>query len=146
MNPNAILYPVFGMFLLTAAILTRLAILRVGAVRGRKIKMSYFRFYSADGSEDDSMFFTSRNFINLFELPVLFYVVTVLIYVTGTVEFAFVLLAWLYVILRSVHSYLHVTSNYVPRRFNIYMMSALILLALWGKLAFHVIVLGEGGA
>ena len=146
MHPNAILYPVFGMFLLTAMVLTRLAILRVGAVRGRMIKMSYYRFYLADGSENDSMFFTSRNFINLFELPVLFYVVTVLIYVTGVVDLGFVVLAWLYVILRSVHSYLHVTSNYVPRRFNVYMMSAFILLVLWGKLAIHIIVLGEGGA
>jgi hypothetical protein len=40
-------------------------------------------------------------------------------------------LAWLYVALRFVHSYVHLTSNIVLRRFRVFIVSMLTLMAIW---------------
>ncbi len=142
MNPNAILYPVFAMFLLTVAVLVRLGSTRVRAIRKRQVQMRWYRFYQGESGETDQMIFTSRNFINLFEVPVLFYTGAILVYITGKVDMAFVILAWLYVLARCVHTYIHVTSNYVPWRFNAFVVSGLFLLAMWVRLAFQIITEG----
>jgi hypothetical protein len=142
MNPNIIFYPVFAMFLLTAAVLLRLASLRLMAVRKGQVRLSWYRFYRGESGESDRMIFTSRNYINLFEMPVLFYTGVILVYVTDMVDMTFVILAWLYVLARCVHSAIHVTSNRVPWRFNAFLISNLFLLALWGRLAFQLITEG----
>jgi hypothetical protein len=142
LSHNAILYPIFAMFLLTVIVLGRLGTLRVRAVQKRQVRMRWYRFYQGESGESDQMFFTSRNFINLFEVPVLFYTVSILIYVTDKVDTAFVILAWLFVLGRCAHSYIHVTSNYVPRRFNIYIVTGLILLAMWVRLAYQIVLYG----
>jgi len=139
MNPYAILHPVFAMFLLVILVLLRLTYLRLSAVDRREISAAHFRHYRQDGTETDEMVFTSRNFINIFEMPVLFFTVCILIYVTGKVELYYVVLAWIYVLGRYVHSYIHATSNVVLRRFYVYTATNLVLLAMWVKLAVDII-------
>ena len=50
-------------------------------------------------------------FSNQFEIPVLFYVLTILAYVTHLAGVIFVVLAWIFVIFRLLQAYVHVTSN-----------------------------------
>ena len=59
-------------------------------------------------------------FSNQFELPVLFYVLTILEYVTHLAGIVFVVLAWVFVIFRILHAYVHVTSNIVRLRGALY--------------------------
>ena len=73
----------------------------------------------------------SNSYTNQFQLPVLFYVLTVLAIITRHADFLFVVLAWLFVVTRLVHAYIHATSNYVRHRFNAFLVGALILLAMW---------------
>ncbi len=56
------------------------------------------------------------SFSNQFELPVLFYVLTILAYVTHLAGVVFVVLAWIFVIFRILHAYVHVTSNIIRLR------------------------------
>lgn len=144
MSPNAILYPVFAMFLLVAIVLFRLARLRLGAISRREIRISHFRHYALDGSETDEMLFTARNLANIFEVPVLFFVVCILIYVTSNVDLYYVILAWAYVVGRYVHTYIHVTSNVVRTRFFVYMTTNFVMLAIWVRLAVDIIIRGSG--
>ena len=145
MNPNMILYPMFAMFLLVAIVLVRLGTLRLGAINRREVRAKYYRHYLQDGSETDEMVFTSRNFINLFEMPVLFFTISILIYVTNSVDLFFVVLAWIYVAGRYLHTLLHVTSNVVQRRFFVYNSTNVLLLLMWGKLLYDLILTGGGG-
>lgn len=72
----------------------------------------------------------AANFINLFEMPVLFFVLAILLVVTELANDVQVLLAWLYVAARAVHSWFHIAGR-VKQRFLSYVVSVAILLAMW---------------
>ena len=80
-------------------------------------------------------------FSNQFEIPVLFYVVTVLALITRQVDLLFVSLSWLFVVSRYVHAYIHTTSNRVSRRGIVYGLGVLIVIALWVDLALRLYLL-----
>jgi hypothetical protein len=76
----------------------------------------------------------NRNLINLLEIPVLFYVVCLTMYVTSHADSAAVLLAWAYVAFRVAHSLVHLTYNNVFHRLAFYGLSNIVLLAMWIRL------------
>ena len=68
---------------------------------------------------------------NLFEMPVLFYVVA-LLYITLDIHFIpAIILAWLYVGFRTLHTGVHCTYNAIPHRAPLFILSTLMLLGLW---------------
>jgi hypothetical protein len=69
--------------------------------------------------------------LNQFELPVLFYVLTVLSIITRDADLTFVILAWVFVLLRLVHAFIHVTSNNVRQRGLAFITAAFVLMAMW---------------
>jgi hypothetical protein len=71
------------------------------------------------------------NFRNLFEVPVLFYLLCVAIVLTGGSTPGLVTAAWSYVALRALHSVIHVTYNRVVHRFLVYVTSTLLLFGMW---------------
>lgn len=73
----------------------------------------------------------NRNYMNLLESPVLFYVVCLLAIVAGATTPAVLMLAWLYVALRIAHSLIHITYNRIFHRFSIFALSNIVLIALW---------------
>jgi hypothetical protein len=81
----------------------------------------------------------SNSFRNQFELPVLFYVLTVLAIVTRHADILFVVMAWAFVLLRIVHVYVHVTSNRVMLRGMIYGLGGLVLMAMWLIFAVRIL-------
>jgi hypothetical protein len=88
----------------------------------------------------------SDNYKNLFEMPVLFYAVCALLIATGAASDFFALGAWLFVVLRAVHSFIHCTYNKVSHRFGIFLLSLLVLIVLW--IGFFLRILdriGQGG-
>jgi hypothetical protein len=131
--PNLILYPVFAMFFLVVGVLVRMAQLRVGAVGSGEVNVKYYRTYQG-GEEPEHMRVITRHFINLFEVPVLFYVVVILTYITRQVSPWMIGCAWAYVAARYVHSYVHLTSNDVLLRFRVFIASGLVLLVMWMSL------------
>ena len=80
------------------------------------------------------------NFRNLFEVPVLFYLLCVAIVLNGGSTQGFVAAAWAYVGLRAVHSLIHVTYNRVIHRFLVYVTSTLLLFGMW--IAFFARITG----
>jgi len=73
----------------------------------------------------------NRNYMNLLELPLLFYVVCLLAWQAPATPAAALPLAWSYVGLRVVHSLIHLTYNHVLHRFIVFAASNFVLLALW---------------
>src|SRR6185312_4401882 len=70
-------------------------------------------------------------FANQFELPVLFYVLTILSIITHHADVIFVVLAWIFVIFRVAQAFVHVTSNNVRFRGGFYGVGALVLFIAW---------------
>jgi hypothetical protein len=71
---NYILYPTFALFFLVTLVFLRMRSLRFAAVRRNEVSVKYYRAFTGD-EEPEEIRVVTRNFINLFEVPVLFYVV-----------------------------------------------------------------------
>ncbi len=138
----AILWPVFALFALTTVLTFRLGFMRVAAVKRRDINPKFFRAFQGY-DEPDFLRVPARHVVNLFEAPVLFYVVAILIYVTAQVSGLLVALSWLYVAARCAHSYIHLTSNVVIWRLRVFAVSWLVLVVLW--LTFLVQLMASRG-
>jgi hypothetical protein len=73
----------------------------------------------------------NRNYMNLLELPMLFYVAGLMYYVAGRVDPAVLTVAWTYVALRALHSAIHVTYNNVNHRLTVFAISNVVLGVFW---------------
>jgi hypothetical protein len=71
------------------------------------------------------------NYQNQFELPVLFYVLTILSMMTRHADLFFVLMAWVFVTLRVLHAIVHVTNNNVRVRGPLFISGAIVLTIMW---------------
>ena len=135
MKQEAIFQPVLVLVLLTVAVLLRLFLGRVAAVRGG-MQVDFFRTYQGADPSPEAMIVTSRHFSNLFELPVLFYVACLALYATRTVDGTFLALAWVFSVGRLLHSAIHLTYNDVRHRLAVYLLTAAVLLAIWIRFFF----------
>lgn len=69
----------------------------------------------------------SDNLKNLFELPILFYFISLYLFITAQVDTLYIIAAWVFAILRILHSIVHCTINIVMLRFFLYLFSTLAL-------------------
>lgn len=67
---------------------------------------------------------------NQFASPMLFYVLLLTLFITASVNLLTLVLAWAYVASRAAHAWVHVHSNYVPLRRNLFAGGLLMLIAL----------------
>lgn len=134
----AILYPVFALALWTSLVLLLIPITRFRSGRRREIVVNDFK-YGESPTVPPHVSIPNRNYMNLLEMPMLFYVVCLLIYVTGGASTAMATTAWAYVALRVLHSAIHLTYNRVVHRLGVFAVSNAVLIALWvmaaGKVA-----------
>ena len=124
------IYPMFAMVVLTAVVLVTLFRARVAAVHQGQVSLAYFGIYQG-GAEPESSAKAARHFANLFETPVLFYVVCLAAMVTNVTGVAMRVLAWTYVAVRLAHAYVHLGGNRIRHRLRVYFLSCLVLLAMW---------------
>ena len=134
----AVLMPVFAMAGLSFIVWLRLYQTRLAEMKSKRIHPQ--RVASSSGMAqlvEDSR--AADNFRNLFELPVLFYEAVLMAAVSGIATDLFLALAWTFVVLRIVHSVIHCTYNRVMHRFTAYLLSSLVLWAIWVFLALHLL-------
>jgi hypothetical protein len=127
-----ILWPVLAHVLLVFALYALLSMRRAAVVRAGKAKRSEFR----ENREEPSESLVVRNSIaNQFELPVLFHVCCVLLYLTEADDLVSLALAWLFVVLRYAHAFVHVTSNRLEHRGPLFLAGFVTLAAMWAWLS-----------
>ncbi|NUZ05383.1 MAPEG family protein [Schlegelella sp. ID0723] len=141
MREAAILHPVFALAAWTAVVLLLVPVARVRAGLRREIGVDDFR-YGESAAVPPRVSLANRNLMNLLEVPVLFYVVALLLYVTAGATATAVALAWTYVGLRVVHSAIHLTYNRVLHRLTAFAASNVVLAALWVLAGRHVAAAG----
>ena len=79
----------------------------------------------------------SNNIANQFQIPMLFYALTFSLILAHSVNLIVLITMSLFVVSRYVHSYIHITSNYVPHRFKAFTFGTLLMLgvAIWQALS-----------
>src|SRR5580692_4772489 len=127
MRPEAIFVPVSVLAIWTGLMVFLLGFNRIRAVRAGRVPRGAFRLGESPEVPPDVTIW-NRNLINLLEMPMLFYVVSICFYVTHLVRPGVLTYAWIYVALRIVHSLIHVTSNRIMARLVVYAASNIILL------------------
>jgi hypothetical protein len=139
MPHELILLPMGALALLTFLALLLIPIRRFRAAFAGQVRAEDFR-YGESPRVPGEVSIPNRNYMNLLELPMLFYVVCVLNYVTGpTVSTVTLALAWLYVALRALHSLIHLTYNNVLHRLVVFASSNVVLGALWIVFFAHLL-------
>jgi hypothetical protein len=107
MNPTAIIWPMIAHVVLVYALYVVLWKRRVGAVRTGRAEPAQFR---TRGHEPEESIAVHGSIMNQFELPVLFHAACLALYVTSGVNVVTVGLAWLFILTRYIHAWVHVTS------------------------------------
>lgn len=132
--------PVVGMIGVTAGVWGWMYIKRLRYLQKQKIDPQAIRTPDKlTALLPESVNLPAYNFKNLFEMPVLFYVICLsaeLLKIQDIMlENWLYQAAWMFVILRAIHSVIQCSYNQVMHRFAIYMLSCIVLWIMAIKLA-----------
>jgi hypothetical protein len=136
MNQTVIFWPLIAQVLLVYLVYALLGLRRRNALRSGRATADQFR---ENRNEPQESIFASNNLRNQFELPVLFCVVVLCIYVTHGNTILTLALAWLFVLLRYLHALVHVTSNDMRLRSPLFALGYFVLGVLWLIFALHIL-------
>ena len=70
----------------------------------------------------------------------LFYVLTILAWGTRLADFPFVAMAWVFVALRLIHAWIHVTSNNVRYRGMAFIAGSVVLAVMWEIFILRIVL------
>jgi hypothetical protein len=135
----SILLPPTALVLLTGFVWLRLGSDRLGEMRSRRIHPQQVAT-SKQMSETMQNVQSADHFRNLFEMPVLFYALCAFLAITRLTTLLLLACAWGYVALRAAHTYVHLTSNKVVRRFQVFVASTIVLYVMWGIFAVRLVM------
>jgi hypothetical protein len=138
MSVAAILAPVFVLVALTFALMFWMGVVRYGSVVRRETRVGDIAL--GQGNWPPHITQVGNSFNNQFQLPLLFYVLVILAYVLRKADLLFVIMSWVFVVLRILHVVVHTTSNRMIHRFGIYTAGAFVLLAMWIIFALRILL------
>jgi hypothetical protein len=138
MSIKAILLPLLVQVGLTFVLLfwsgrARLALIRRGQVREEDVALRQPSWPKRELQ-------LGHAYQNQLELPLLFYLLTVVAVLTRLADLLFVVMAWLFVALRIVHAWIHVTSNRLSHRSAAFAAGAVVLALMWLILGLRILV------
>src|SRR3984885_9651940 len=137
MSLQAVLLPLFVEVILTFALMLWMGALRGGDFRSGAVESGEVALREPKWPKRTTQ--AANSFSNQFELPVLFYVLTILEWVTRHAGYVFVILAWIFVICRVLQAYVHVTSNVVRYRGLFFSVGAVVLMIMWALYIIEVL-------
>jgi hypothetical protein len=135
----SILLPPTALVLLTGFVWLRLGSDRLGEMRSRRIHPQQVATSKQMGETMQNVQ-SADHFRNLFEVPVLFYALCAFVAMTRLTTLLLLACAWGYVALRAAHTYVHLTSNKVVRRFQVFVASTIVLYVMWGIFAVRLVM------
>lgn len=134
-DPRALLPPLLALVALTAVVWVLMFVVRNIAVALGVASISYYRAYRETEAPSERIERPARLFMNLLEVPVLFYVLCLLMLVTRVSDAAQLALAWAFVGLRVLHAIVYLALNHVPSRLGAYAASCITLAVMWSRFA-----------
>jgi hypothetical protein len=133
--PHRLTAPILALAALTAVVWVMMFAFRNAAVARGTASIRYYELYHPTDAPAGWVERPARAFMNLLEVPVLFYLVCVLMIVTGDFDATQLTLAWVYVAARLVHAIVYIAFNYVPARMIVYVCSCVALIVMWVRFA-----------
>ena len=137
MHDTAILLPVFALAALTFCVLLLIPVIRVRSALKKEVGPDDFK-YGESANVPPQVSLPNRNYMNLLELPVLFYVVCLMLFMTDGGRGTALTLAWTYAGLRFLHSLIHLSYNRVIHRMLVFGVSNFVLAGLWIVAFLHI--------
>lgn len=137
MSVQSVLLPVFVLVALLFFLLGRMALTRVGSIKAGETKMKDIAL--GQDAWPAPIQQSSNAYANNLQLPLLFYALVAFALLTKKADMIFVVMSWLFVASRYAHAYVHVTSNRVPTRFNMFALGVFILGLMWVIFAVRVL-------
>jgi hypothetical protein len=124
-----ILAPMFVLVLMTFVLVVLLAVVRAPALNSGQVRAEDVALRQPNWPERALQ--VGYSFQNQFELPVLFYFLTILALITKHADFLFVVMAWIFVLTRLCHAFVHCTNNNLRLRGSFYAIGAIVLAIMW---------------
>ena len=137
MDNTLILYPLLPVVFLNFFVIFHMRYVIEKAIKKREVRYSWFRVY--EGSAPEYLLAARHHYKIFFEIPILFYLLCIILYVIDDVRDLDLWIAWLFVVFKLIHSYIRLTSNYVPNRAYAFYISVLLLLGGWIYLAIRIL-------
>jgi hypothetical protein len=137
MNNDLIFLPVLAHIILIFMLYIYLGIVKSRAVKAGSVDRKDAALNANAWPEPVMKVINNLN--NQFESPVIFYIISIIFYLTNNVDSILLSIMSLYVLTRYMHAYVHVTSNYVPYRFKLFLVGVLLLLSLTLWLVLKII-------
>lgn len=128
MNEVFLLLPILAHILLVISLYFVLASRKMAAVKAGGVDLQTTALNNK--AWPDSVLKVSNNIDNNFEAPVLYYAVCLVSFVLGVTNTVAIVCSIAYVVLRYVHSYVHIGSNYVPLRMRLFALSLITVLVM----------------
>ena len=131
---HEIFHPMLAMVALTLVVWLRLYLVRIPEMRRLRIDPQAV----ATSAQKSARLVDTRaadNFVNLFEVPVLFHLALIVAFLTQQVTPLVLGLAWAFVAGRVLHSLIQCSYNKVMHRFAVYSVSTCLVWVLWAVLA-----------
>jgi hypothetical protein len=138
MSIRTVLLPLFVQVALTFVLMVWMGTMRVSAIRRGEVKARDIALREPNWPH--RLLQVQNAYHNQIEVPVLFYILTILAWMTRLADVLFVVMAWLFVALRVAHAYVHVTDNDVPRRGLLFITGATVLMIMWVIFAVRVLI------
>ena len=133
MEETRLLIPFFGMLLLTVLVWVYMYIRRISYMVKNKIPARAGSTpQKMAGVVPEEVQNSANNFNNLFQVPILFYVIVLYLVWAGQADQIHVVCAWVFFLMRAVHSAIQCTVNVVMARFVVYMVASI---SLWVMIA-----------
>lgn len=139
MAQSVIFQPVIAMLILTGIVWLVMFARRLAFLGKNKIDAQQLKTPSQVAALiPDEVAAPGHNFKNLFEMPVVFYIICIAAFELGKVDGLLLNCAWAFVVLRVIHSLVHCTYNRVNHRFVAYLGSSILLWVMVVKVALAV--------
>lgn len=138
-----ILLPTFALVALIFIVWLVLFVQRFGHIKRNPPRKEDFDTGEAAMRYFEPVEMPANNLRNLFEMPVLFFALVPLLMITHHANHLQVLLAWIYVALRVVHSVIHIFVRKVQTRFMVYLVSCIVLSVMW--IGFAIDIMSASG-
>ena len=117
------------MVALTFVVTMRLLYFAVKSVKKGEVHIKQYRIY--DGEFPPILNSVRQHYKNMFEIPILFYLLAVLLLIQGNTTNLDIIFAWGFVVFRILHSISRIPNRDVNLRFGLFAGSFLMLLGGW---------------
>lgn len=124
------LTPVLALIIWTLILWVWMYATRLPAMKKAKIDPQLFKASGQPSALPDNVRVVADNYNHLHEQPVIFYALAFYTHLAGNVDGLTIGLAWAYVMLRVLHSFIQIVVQHVATRFVVFALASLMLVVL----------------